>query len=1007
MLISSILRNFHSVPHLSVLFLTILLVACGGGGGDDSPNTSGDVNVLTVKLTGTVSGLDGTLTLTNGSQEVTATGNGSVTIDAAIAEGTTYNIQVTQQPLKQVCLVEDAVGVVETSDIQVTVQCNEATFLSLTAADTGKELWKTDGTTAGTQLVVDALPGGDSSVPVNPIIVNDHLMFLGRDALGQLCLYSKASDSGTAVKLKVVDDDADDFPIDFEEKGVEAWLNAFDGLAYFFVRETIGDRDDDYQLWRSDGTVAGTQEVNLADFGAANFTVFPRFIMPMNNYLLMTAYDAESIPVILSFDGSQFKPLPGAWVPGGLTVVGQRRVNTGDKIYYIAEFNGIYELAVTDGTAEGTINLVELRSPHLNTGMDVAQAYGTTYIYLDRDLYKIIGDEAVVADGWNRGNNSFHSLYGLGNELYYYGITGETVDTEFVTTSGLFKLDENGEVVELIHAVGHLQNFPPHDRAMQFQDKIYFMGIAAPKLFSGEKKLQHIVLNQFDGTTATELSRYTTPEPINVEKLYTQFGVLGEISDQVIFYQPNEVAGIEPHIKPKNAQATLLKNVHKGTRGLEAISADDWFAFEQGVMFTQGSSNTIEQTPSLILLTSSTSEIVDFGDEHLDSVVDAYLGISETDSYFVAALDDVVLRHALYVTDGSAENTRPVNVDVSFSSLYDSNQDQGFAIPGGLIIVDFNDEAPPSFHRVDLQDATGTYSDIDLGDSAFYSDFFVSGDYFIATAPTPGSAVIKLYNYVDGTVETFKGDGELITFDTVSPELIDGKLYFTSTNSQAEDGSSSLYEVDIENAQISVLVDGLLLGELTPRIFKTESEILLAVYATAVDEPNVIRVANGEVIELVYTTFNHTGRAIIGDRIYFTYSEELGNSELGVYFDGENSVFKEIYEGSIGSQPSDFRAYSDRFVFTAITASTGREMWFSDGSEDNFQFLDLYPGKTSSGLRWEARNGDINYFLAKDLQHGIELWETDGTLQGTRLYKDIVSAPASSVVESRLLPHLF
>src|SRR5215212_5811139 len=54
-------------------------------------------------------------------------------------------------------------------------------FFVATLNKTGKELWSTDGTSGGTSIVADLLPGEASSNPAELTVVNDTLLFSARD----------------------------------------------------------------------------------------------------------------------------------------------------------------------------------------------------------------------------------------------------------------------------------------------------------------------------------------------------------------------------------------------------------------------------------------------------------------------------------------------------------------------------------------------------------------------------------------------------------------------------------------------------------------------------------------------------------------------------------------------------------------------------------------------------------------------------------------------------------
>jgi hypothetical protein len=84
-----------------------------------------DVNILTHRVAGTVSGLSGTLALrNNGADELRIDGNGAFTFPIQISEGQPYAVTVSTQPAGQDCTVVHSSGTVGNADvIDVAVTC--------------------------------------------------------------------------------------------------------------------------------------------------------------------------------------------------------------------------------------------------------------------------------------------------------------------------------------------------------------------------------------------------------------------------------------------------------------------------------------------------------------------------------------------------------------------------------------------------------------------------------------------------------------------------------------------------------------------------------------------------------------------------------------------------------------------------------------------------------------------------------------------------------------------
>jgi len=113
----------------------------------------------------------------------------------------------------------------------------------------GAELWKTDGTSAGTVLVIDIFPGSETSNPFNLTNVNGTLFFAAADANHGTELWkSDGAETGTAM---VKDINVGPLP-SMDPSGYD-FIEVTDTLAFLADDGIHGKR-----LWQSNGTEAGT-----------------------------------------------------------------------------------------------------------------------------------------------------------------------------------------------------------------------------------------------------------------------------------------------------------------------------------------------------------------------------------------------------------------------------------------------------------------------------------------------------------------------------------------------------------------------------------------------------------------------------------------------------------------------------------------------------------------------------------------------------------------------------
>jgi len=122
----------------------------------------------------------------------------------------------------------------------------------------GPELWKSDGTTAGTVLVKRINPATQSSNPRLPVVANGQLFFTAYDGVGQGLWKSDGTATGTTL--------VKDFNPDTSSFG-QIDLTSVGGTVYFVEEQALPNdaTQSTFALYRSDGTPAGTVPVMPLD----------------------------------------------------------------------------------------------------------------------------------------------------------------------------------------------------------------------------------------------------------------------------------------------------------------------------------------------------------------------------------------------------------------------------------------------------------------------------------------------------------------------------------------------------------------------------------------------------------------------------------------------------------------------------------------------------------------------------------------------------------------------
>jgi len=131
------------------------------------------------------------------------------------------------------------------------------------------------------------------------------------------------------------------------------------------------------------------------------------------------------------------------------------------------------------------------------------------------------------------------------------------------------------------------------------------------------------------------------------------------------------------------------------------------------------------------------------------------------------------------------------------------------------------------------------------------------------------------------------------------------------------------------------------------------------------------------------------------DKIYFVaFSQETGYEVY--YTDGTEEgtkILKDISQDDIfkdGVYSGPLMVYDEHLYFMAKGENNYFQLYKSDGtSEGTFEFKTINPEGNAAYFLDGVILDDGLYFKANDGDHGVELWKTDGTEGGTKIVKDI------------------
>ncbi|MDP9134408.1 MAG: hyalin, partial [Actinomycetota bacterium] len=165
----------------------------------------------------------------------------------------------------------------------------------------GRELWRTDGTEAGTELVKDVNPGPAGSTDPSPrpphlAELDGVLYFVASDGVhGDELWRSDGTEAGTELVADVRPGSSGSLIPDSSHYGA---ITAVGDTLYFTASDGVGGRE----LWRSDGTAAGTRLVE--DINPGSDASWPIILVAVNNVLYFTADDGVHGKELWRSDGT-------------------------------------------------------------------------------------------------------------------------------------------------------------------------------------------------------------------------------------------------------------------------------------------------------------------------------------------------------------------------------------------------------------------------------------------------------------------------------------------------------------------------------------------------------------------------------------------------------------------------------------------------------------------------------------------------------------------------------
>ena len=489
---------------------------------------------------------------------------------------------------------------------------NDKLYFSADNKETGRELWVSDGTTEGTQLLKDINPSTSDlkgSYPDYLTEFKNKLYFsAGDDETGYELWVSDGTTKGTQLLKDIYSgrdrgNPASSFLEDFTE------LN---GKLYFLAR----DSKNGIEPWITDGTTEGTQllkDINPGSYSDSAHS-FPRNFTELNGKLYFTADDGETGKELWVTDGTTkgtqlLKDVyPGSTyyprsyrhydgVPENYS--GFYNVNDSDprnfikfdgKLYFTAKSSKDgkeigNELWVTDGTTEGTQLFKDINSDNNDSNYS---SYASNFIEFNDRLYFTANDgdkhreELWVSDGTPQGTQLFkdinpgsdssfaNNLTIFNNKLYFTANDGKTGGQLWVSNGTA----EGTRLVADINSTDPTSVYSPNDLIV-VGDELFFTadnGETGRELF----KLTVTELEKITGTNLSEIL-IGTEEADRIEGLEGNDTLGGKAGNDVLYGGADDdvLFGVEGHDTLTGGDGNDLLRGQSGNDVLKGGMGDD------------------------------------------------------------------------------------------------------------------------------------------------------------------------------------------------------------------------------------------------------------------------------------------------------------------------------------------------------------------------------------------------------------------------------------------------
>jgi len=298
-------------------------------------------------------------------------------------------------------------------------------FLADSDFANGYELWKSDGTEAGTVMVRDI--GSNFATPAhNLTAVGNRLFFTFNDGVNGKELWTSDGTLFGTTQVENIGPGATSGLPGVAAQGRSEYFN-FEGKLYFRANDGVHGRE----LWRSDGTAAGTEMVKDIDGTAGDSMTFDASFEQVGSELFF-AWDFG----IYKTDGTG----PGTVSAGSAGNTPMQLTEVDGTLFFVQDINRLFK---SDGTGPGTEEVIDAESPisrltafdgNIYLAFDDGPSGGNSGVELWRSDGTASGTERLTDINPGVGGSLVNERTVAGNRLYFRGDDNGATGVELWST---------------------------------------------------------------------------------------------------------------------------------------------------------------------------------------------------------------------------------------------------------------------------------------------------------------------------------------------------------------------------------------------------------------------------------------------------------------------------------------------------------------------------------------------------------------------------------------------